>query len=102
MADYDAYVDYEPRYTYDELDTHSVEIDEETPSINGIVSHEQDGETAINILAVTYDSGWITHIGTVTDTRVPEEDWRFYLPLSQVGVHEDNVGDELELMFTVG
>ncbi|WP_311174154.1 FxLYD domain-containing protein [Halobellus ordinarius] len=102
VADYDAYVDYESQYTYDELDTRSVDIDEEIPAITGIVSHEQEGETAINILAVTYNSGWITHIGSVTDTRIPDPDWRFYIPLSQVGVYEDSVGDELELMFTVG
>ena len=102
VADYDAYVDYESRYASEEVATRAVEINTEASAVTGIVSHEQEGETAINVLAVTYNSGWITHTGTVTDARIPEEDWRFYLPLSQVGVYEDNVGDELELLFTVG
>jgi len=102
VADYDAYVDYESRYASVEVDTNSVEINKEASAVTGIVSHNQEGEAAINILAITYSSGWITHLGTVADNRIPEEDWRFYLSLTQVGVYEDSIGDELELMFTVG
>jgi hypothetical protein len=101
-SEYGAYVEYESQYDYDDLDTHSIEINEEIPAVTGIVSHGQNGkETGIEILAVTYDSGWITHAGTVSDMRVPEEDWRFVLPLSQIATDENGVGDELELMFRV-
>ena len=102
VATYDAYVDYQPRYSYEELETRSVEIDQQRSAITGIVSHDQEGETGIEIQAVTYDSGWITHAGVVADNRVPDEDWRFILPLSQVGSDENQVGEDVELMFQVG
>ena len=102
VAEYDAYVEYETQYSYDELETRSVEIDQERSAITGIVSHNQGSETRIEIQAVTYDSGWITHAGTVGDSRVPDEDWRFILPLSQVGSEEPTVSEDLDLMFHVG
>ena len=101
VAAYDAYVEYETHYSYEELETRSVEIDQQRSAITGIVSHDQGDETGIEIQAVAYDSGWITHAGTVGDSRVPEEDWRFYLPLSQVGSEEPTVGEDLDLMFHV-
>jgi len=78
-----------------------VEIDQERSAITGIVSHNQGDNTGIEIQAVTYDSGWITHAGTIGDSRVPDEDWRFNLPLSQVGSEESTVGENLDLMFHV-
>ena len=101
VAGYDAYVDYQPRYSYEELETRSVEIDQQRSAITGIVSHDQEDETEIEIQAVTYSSGWITHAGSVGDSRVPEEDWRFVLPLNQVGSDETDVGENVELMFHV-
>jgi len=102
VAAYDAYVEYQPQYSYEELETRSVEIDQQRSAITGIVSHEQGGETGIDIQAVTYSSGWITHAGVGADNRVPDEDWRFILPLSQVGSDENQVGEDVELMFQVG
>ena len=101
VDEYDAYVEYETQYSYDELETRSVEIDQERSAITGIVSHNQGDNTGIEIQAVTYDSGWITHAGTIGDSRVPDEDWRFNLPLSQVGSEESTVGENLDLMFHV-
>lgn len=101
VDEYDAYVEYETQYSYDELETRSVEIDQERSAITGIVSHNQGDDTGIEIQAVTYDSGWITHAGTIGDSRVPDEDWRFNLPLSQVGSEESTVGENLDLMFHV-
>ncbi len=101
VDEYDAYVVYETQYSYDELETRSVEIDQERSAITGIVSHNQGDNTGIEIQAVTYDSGWITHAGTIGDSKVPDEDWRFNLPLSQVGSEESTVGENLDLMFHV-
>lgn len=101
VTEYDAYVEYETHYSYDELETRSIEIDQEQSVITGIVSHNQEDETEIEIQAVTYSSGWITHSGRVIDARVPDEDWRFILPLSQVGSEEDSVGENVDLMFHV-
>ena len=101
VAEYDAYVEYETHYSYDELETRSVEIDQEQSVITGVVSHNQEDETEIEIQAVTYSSGWITHAGRVIDGRIPNEDWRFILPLSQVGSEEDSVGENVDLMFHV-
>jgi hypothetical protein len=101
VAAYDAYVDYQSQYSYKELETSSVEIDQQRSAITGIVSHGQEDETGIEIQAVTYSSGWITHAGFIRDSRVPDEDWRFILPLSQVGSDETDVGEDVELMFHV-
>ncbi len=101
VAAYDAYVEYESQYSYEQLETRSVEIDQERSEITGIVSHGQQGETEIQIQAATYNSGWITHAGGVRDSRVPAEDWRFVIPLSQVESDENRVGEDVELLFHV-
>jgi hypothetical protein len=101
VAAYDAYVEYETQYSYEQLETRSVEIDQERSEITGIVSHKEEDETEIEIQAATYNSGWITHAGSVRDGRVPDEDWRFVIPLSQVGSDENRVGEDVELLFHV-
>ncbi|MFC7204006.1 FxLYD domain-containing protein [Haloferax namakaokahaiae] len=99
VNNFDAYVEYEDRYISDELNAWSVEIDESIPAITGIVDHGRDDETAVDVLATTYDSGWITHVGTTVDTRIPDREWRFMIPLVKISDISKQVGENVELMF---
>ncbi|MFC7130547.1 FxLYD domain-containing protein [Haloferax chudinovii] len=101
VSDFDAYVEYEDRYVSSDLVAQSIEFQESIPAITGIVDHNRNEETAVEVVAVTYDSGWISHVGSDSDTRIPDSEWKFLIPLSQVTTLSDEVGSNVELMFHV-
>ncbi|TKR27915.1 FxLYD domain-containing protein [Natronomonas salsuginis] len=100
---FDGYVEFDPQYEMDDLPVESLDIDQSVPGVTGIAPLDRDSETAIQATVLTFNSGWVTHAGQITENHIPEStNWRFLIPLTQVGGDESSIGDdEIELYFSL-
>lgn len=79
------------------LEYESVDDDQ---AIVGRVENLTGDHLAIQGQVSTYSSEYITHTGTVSDSRVPpEETWLFYIPLVPVDYSADSVGSDVDIRF---
>lgn len=84
--------------TPDALEIQSSEVVESTPEVTGIISNTDSAEVGANVVATVYDDGWLTHVGSTTQPRIPpNSDWRFYVPIDPVDADVVSPGEEIEL-----
>jgi hypothetical protein len=84
----------------DSVELLEYEADKEEQAIIGRVENLTDEYAGIQGEASTYNSGWISHIGSVADSDVPPgATWRFYLPLTSVDYTTDDLGEEVDIRF---
>lgn len=84
----------------DSVELLEYEIDEEGQAIIGRVENLTEEFIGIQSEASTYKSGWISHIGSVSEPDVPPgATWRFYLPLTSVDHTTDSIGEEVDIRF---
>jgi hypothetical protein len=66
--------------------------------VRGIISNTQDSETGISVIATVYDSGWLTHYGTTTQSRIPAgADWNFNISIRVADANVRPPGNEIVL-----
>lgn len=102
VAMFDAYVQFSSVYGEDEVPVKSILLEESSPAITGIVESEKSEEVGIEVVALVYSSGWVTHGGISSESRVPPEtDWKFNLPLTSITADDVPLGDEIKIMLRV-
>lgn len=76
------------------------EVDEAEQAIVGKVKNLTEEYASIQGEASTYNGGWISHTGFVSDSDVPPgATWRFYLPLTTVEYGVEKIGDDVDIRF---
>lgn len=100
---FEGFVEFDPEYETNKLPVESLDIDQSVPGVTGIAPLDRGSETAIQATVLTFNSGWVTHAGRITENRIPKgTNWRFLIPLTQVGADEPSIGDDdIELYFSL-
>lgn len=83
----------------DALEIQSSEVVEAGPEVTGIISNTDSSEVGANVVATVYDNGWLTHVGSTIQSRIPAgSDWRFHIPLDAVDGDQVSPGEDIELL----
>jgi len=84
----------------DSVELLEYEIDEAEQAITGRVENLTEEYSSIRGEASTYNSGWISHIGSVGDSEVPPgATWRFYIPLTSVDHTAGSICENVDIRF---
>ncbi len=80
------------------ISTVDIDVESETFTVTGEIKNELDTRRTLHVILSTYNSGWITHSGSVRGEDIPADTiWRFQAGLGQVSYDEPTVGDHIEL-----
>ena len=74
------------------------EVKKEDSSIVGYVENMREDVATVRVTAVLYDSGWVSHTGSVSDDGIPPgETWKFRLLLAPRDVEGTNFGETTDV-----
>lgn len=82
----------------DDIVIQSSEIDESIPAITGLVKNNRPSSASVSISASVYDSSFLTHVGTSSESNIPSDaEWRYIIPLEEARSDDSTVGERIEI-----
>ncbi|MBP1924137.1 hypothetical protein J2751_003189 [Halorubrum alkaliphilum] len=84
----------------DNLEIRSTTV-ENPETLSGIISNMRDSEIGVLLVATVYDNDWLTHVGRVSQSRIPPEtDWQFRVPIQSVDADFSPPGSDIALFIS--